>query len=492
MTSTTKELVNGTDGVIVGINKTVDAVKSTMGAQGKTVLILENDQLRITKDGITVAKAINLDDDIQRAGNKLVVNAAQKTVDEVGDGTTATCVLLQAMLSECSIEDRGKINEVLDQMGEAVDTIEKHLDKTSCKVTDVEQIRNIAKISSNSEFIGNLLADVYEQVGFDANVSLELSETSSRTTFEVMKGVEFNSGMVSLKFANRKNGTCVFERPLVLIHEKRLTDFESFIPVLTKIKQDERALLVISPDFSEAFIRSILFNVQQANLGVCLVKSPGFGDGVAKNYADIASLLNEDGCVEKAIITSHTFTLHNTDTPFLQYRLDELEQLSASSIEDYDVQDYKRRFYVLKGSSAIIFAGGTTEQNAREEYDRIEDALGSIKAAIKYGYVEGGGVALLKAKDQLKTGNYGESVIRKICSYPAVQILNNANEFGKEIKNKGYNVKTRKFENFLDTGVIDPTQVVIQSLRNAFATFKLLKNTDFTIYNNIAYGPIGK
>jgi len=488
MKSTTRCLQNDLSAVREGIHKTANAVKSTMGAQGKTVLILNNDQLKITKDGISVAESINLEDHMERAGSQLAINAARKTVDEVGDGTTATCVLLQGMLEQCNIEDRGTVNEVLDQMEDAVSKIEDYLRKNSHQVENVDQVKNIANISSNSEVIGTLLYDIYAEVGLDANVSVELSETSSKTNFEVTKGIEFRPGMISSKFANRKNGDCVFDKPVVYISKKPVVDFnDEYIALLDYIQKEQKSMLIIAPSYSEAFIRSILYNVQKASLNCCLVKSPGFGEGINKNYDDISSFLNNKGEVDKAIIGSHTFTLFNQDTPYLEERLEELLELSKNSIDKYDADDYMNRYHSLKGASAIVFAGGTTPQNAKEEYDRIEDALGSIKAAIEYGYVEGGGLALLKASSKLKSSDYGTAVIKAVCAYPSFVILENANESGIQLKDEGYNVRTRRFENFLETGVIDPTEVVIKSLRNAFATFKLLINTNYAIYNEVNY-----
>lgn len=463
----TKQILTDKAKVTDGLLKTVAAIASTMGAGGKTVGIFDStNELRFTKDGVSVAKSINLEDPFENIGAQLVINSANKTVEQCGDGTTLTSVLLRYLVdNKPDLKDLERVIARLKDM--------------SNEVTEVEELRNIAKVSSNSETLGNFLGDIYKEVGMDALISLEFSDLP-KTTYEVIKGVRFGSGYLSSNFATEPNGYCIFEDALIAIDKNKTSNFDTYRNLVEKAAKQQAPLVIISPDYSVDVKRFVMANVQKG-LPICLIKAPGFGKQVDENFKDIRALLDEDSMVDRIVIKPNEFIIYNEDTPFLKERLKEVQAQQTGFVEDFDKMRLEERLHSLKGTSALIWAGGVTEKNTREEYDRIEDALGATQSALRSGYVKGGGIALLEATDGTSLELLGKE--------PNKVILENAHK--EEFLTKEFNVKTGQVEDFLKSGIIDPTEVIINALRNAVASYELLTSTDYIIYNeNKSFNPL--
>lgn len=467
---TTKELTDNKEKVISGLKKAAEVVASTMGAGGNTVAIFDNlGELRFTKDGVSVAKSIALEDEIENIGAQLLINSANKTVEEVGDGTTTTSVLLKEMVN---------LNIPVEDIEQAIPEVVKRLTEDSVKITTVDEIEAIATIASNSPRLGKLLAEIYHEVGFDAFVNLNYG-VSSRTEYVVKQGFEFNSGYISPRFATeRGKDTVTFNNALIVIDEKKSSDPDSYVKIMETASVKKKPLVIISPEFSSSVIRLVLHNVQN-NFPVCLVKAPGFGKQVDENYEDLRAIVSEEGTVDEIVIGPTSFTIYNENCNNLEERIKLVQaQLNASYIEEHDHYFINNRLNKLKGTTAILYAGGVTEKNMKEEYDRLEDAIGAVKAALKSGYVRGGGYALLNATFGTKIGALGVAPCHQILKNAGLPISPEMPEQGKEI-----NVKTNKEEDFLKTGIIDPVDVVIQALVNATASYRLLNETKYIIYN---------
>lgn len=486
----TQELTNNFAKSLEGLNLAADVVKSTMGGRGKTVIISDSDakNLRFTKDGVSVAKKISLEDPLMNIGAKVLLSACEKTVDEVGDGTTATAVLLQAFLKEASrnISSSTDINKVFAEIDEDVKTVVDNLRKISNEVTTPEQIRDIATISSNSEVIGRLFYEIYQETGLDTLIKLERSEEAEETYFEIHKGLEYPSGYVHSSFMTDKHTEqAIYENPFILISKTAIPDLTLELQeTLSQAKEAGQAIVIIAPRFGDSAIRGLSMNKVNSGLQVVAIKTPGFGNAQAKNYDDINAFLDSDGYVEKIIVGPNYFTLYNSDTPNLESRIEQLNQLKNHALDTYEANDIVERIYKLKGSSVIVYAGGITPEALNEEYDRIEDAIGAVNAAIDYGYVAGGGIALYNLYSP-----ESPKIVNKVLKENAYQILTNANLHPestlKGLKpNHGFNVKSNEVQDFLKAGIIDPTEVIVQALVNAAATCKLFINSSYILHNH--------
>jgi len=456
--------------VLVGLSKAADVVSSTMGAHGKYVLINRNGYSRFTKDGVSVAREIKLRNPIEDIGAQLVINSAQKTVEECGDGTTSTSVLLKAMANR---EIPSNTREYVTTLQTEIATVIDKVLESSKELTTLDELEAIASTSGNSKEVGKILKTVYEQVGLESRVTLEEDEESIETYYEVASGVEFigNTGYISEKFKNQRNGYCNLENALVVIDENKSSDPSLYIQAIEHANKLNAPLVIISPGFSPAVISTVYGNMTKG-LKACLVKAPGWGRNMVENYRDIEALRNEQGLVDKIIITPVAFTIFTESKEGIEKRIAEVEATFDGYIEDHEKRFAEIRINKLRGSTAIIYVGGATEKNRQEEYDRIEDALGAVQAAIEGGYVKGGGIALAEAAKG--------SLIEDIGFAPAYQIKSNA-ELEQTVEE--INVLTKKACNLLEEGIIDPTRVIVQSLKNAFASYELLLNTNYIINN---------
>lgn len=476
---------DNTAAIIQGLNKAAEIITSTMGAEGKTVAIVNslNDSLRFTKDGVSVARSIKFDDPYENVGAKILISAANETVNQVGDGTTLTSLILKEMINYLSATTKN-INKTLEELKEDIDYVIQQIKEQKQTITTNEQIKAIATVSSNSEVIGELFNSLYKVVGFDSLIKLENSEYTSDSYFEVTKGIEYQSGYVHPSFMTDKaTETTTFEDALIYISRDNITGVsESYKELIGKVHSQEIPIVIMAPEFSDAFIRFCQMNKINNGVQVVLVRIPGStNNSKNKNIEDIEAFLSEDGYVEKVVVSPYTTTFYNEDTPRLQERIDTLRSLKNASVEWWEEEDYEKRIHKLKGSSAIIYAGGPTKESQSEEFDRIEDAIGATQAAIRNGYVVGGGYTMfnLKAKTE---------ILQNILKQPVYTILDNANvEISTSEIKKGYsngrlfNVKSKQWEDINTTTIYDPADVLISALLNAYSNSKLITNTSFII-----------
>lgn len=480
----TSELTNNINGVINGINKAADIITSTMGGSGKNVVISNTkDDLVFTKDGVSVAKFIRLPDNQENIGAQLLINAANKTVESCGDGTTLTSLFVKDLTNTFfKLIDQEDINKLIDDANNTINQVCEDLIKRSKQIVFLDDIYNIAFTSTKSQKLANFIKTIYSQTGFNANISLEYSRTSNKTYFEITKGLNFESGIVHPGFFNTDYKSCVFEKALILLEDKTLNYFEDYIKIIEECYNQDSPLVIIAPAFSDAFVRSCLSNKSQKGLKICLIKSPGYGSGAKEDADDIISFINNDGSCNRFTATSFDFTIYNnTDKDKIKKRTTKLSKMASSAIEGYDEKDYLNRISKLEQTSAIIYVGGFTDKNAKEEYDRIEDAIGAIKSAFKLGYVKGAGVELASISNTLLFDeNLASKAIKEVLLRPYYKILDNANYKPNVIYDRPYNTRTKTF----DDNIIDPTHVVINALTNSFALVELLINTSYIVFNN--------
>lgn len=471
--------------VINGVNKAVDIIKSTMGANGKLVAIKNNGQLKFTKDGVTVAKHVKFDDPYENIGAEIVISAANETVNRVGDGTTVTSVLVQSFLNTfqkyITLYD---INTLMELIDKDVEKVVKYLKDNTKNVEDTEEVKHIATISSNSTELGSLIKEIYDKVGLDSLISLERSE-DTKTTYEISKGLQFESGLVHSEFKNNAT-SCVLHNANVIISSDGINNIMPYKEIFSKAIENDLPILLIAPEFSQAFIRACILNKQNAGLNICLVRTPGFGGGQDKNIEDIKAFLSEDDTLEKVVVTEQYLTIYNTDTPNLKKRVDKLKLLYEGAENGHDSMDYYARIYRLQGNTAIVYAGGLTEQSMQEEYDRLEDALYAVKAAIRGGYTIGGGYSLYYLS---KISPEISDVTKEILVKPVETIISNSNLNPELILDKctlshQYNVRTKSYEDFLVEGIIDPTEVLTNAISNSWAAVKLIVNTSNILLND--------
>lgn len=493
----TKLIEDTTDKIIVGINKVCDIITSTMGGAGKNVIIREDGETTFTKDGVSVAKAIKLQDPIENIGANLVIEASNKTVQQCGDGTTTTALFVQEFINGLK-EEQVNVETVLSELDVFVEQFEQVLKDQSKKIETSQDIYNIALTSSKSAHIARLINEIYIDTGSKANIGLEMSRISDTTYYELTKGLKFDSGMVNSRFANEENGNCVFENPYIMLEQNGVSKPEDYKEILDQFLNEDRAIVIIAPNFSDTFVRFAVTNKISHGLKICLIASPGYGASVKENYRDIA-VFSHSGDVNKIVITAYDFTIYNDpDLNQIDKRVKQLTKMIENAQEDFYERDYNDRITRLTQTGAMIYVGGTTEKNAKEEYDRIEDALGATKSAFKEGYVRGAGselyqisplfrkykeIKIVSTPDQpdkfVTTGYHIYDTIQSTLKAPLRRILSNAN-ITREVKTDiPYNVRTKQY----DENIIDSVDVLIHSMKNAVALVKLLINTSYTLYN---------
>jgi chaperonin GroEL len=485
---------NNLNSIINGINQSVNVIKSTMGAQGKVVLIEDGlNPIRFTKDGVSVASLIHLNDPIENMGSEIVKSAARQTVELVGDGTTCTSLFLQGFVNEFfkHMNNNEDINEMFSLTQNAIETFMKSSYENALKVTTNKHLYSIASISANSQKLGKMLADVFKQTGEDNLVTLELG-SSDTTYYEIKRGIQLKTGYVHEGFSNTNSKQFLASNPLTVIVNDVVNMPEKFQSLMEVSLKTARPLVIFAKDFSQEFIRTIITN-KKVGLSACLVKIPGYGRYQVEYMKDLKAYMvntpenpNIYTCERLVVGPIQTNIYNENNEEGIALRIRELKAMSEHALDNYEKRDFANRIHMLQGSAAIIFAGGVTPEAAKEEYDRIEDALGAIKAALQYGYVGGGGIYLYDYQNKMKPKNIGESILKEVLKMPAKQILINANvnpditlhQFKYPL---GYNVRNHKKENFVDVGIIDPIEVLIQALKNSFATAKLVISTSNVI-----------
>ena len=505
-----------------GIDKLANAVTATLGPNGRNVVISKaNEYPQSTKDGVTVAKSISLEDPIEELGVQMVKQAAIKTADHAGDGTTTSTLLAQEMVKAGLTHLSNGMNAVEIKRGidKAVKEVIEHLQtKISEEISSEEQLTQIATISANNDpEVGVLIATAMEKVGRDGVVTIEESRTGE-TYLETVEGMQFDRGYKSPYFVtNNSTMQSVLERPRVLIYEKKLTQVKELLPLLENMSNQNRPLLIIAEDIDGEALATLIVNKMRGLLKVCAVKAPDFGDRRSLIMEDIATLtggtvvspdrgmkldkFNLDwlGECRLATISKEETTLVDGggDEEKIKARVDDLQHQIEHAKSAFEVEKLQERLAKMVGGVAIVYVGGNTETEMREKKDRVEDALHATKAAIEEGIVPGGGMALLHARNGIKDfNNIGSKIVYEVCSSPFKKILSNAGYVQEDIYNAlsgatggdywyGFNLKTDDFDDMKTIGVIDPTKVTRTALQNAASVAGTILLTEAVVVDKL-------
>lgn len=504
-----------------GVQTLASAVKVTLGPKGRNVVIEKSyGSPHITKDGVTVAKEIELEDKHENMGAQMVKEVASKTADKAGDGTTTATVLAEAIYSEGLRNVAAGANpmELKKGIEKAVNEITTHLKTLSKTIQDRKEIAQVATISSNGDQeIGEMIASAMEKVGKDGTITVEEGKTFE-TTVDVVKGMNFDRGYISAYFmTDVEKQECVFEDPFVLIYEKKISAIKEFLPILQAVAETGRPLLIIAEDVDGEALTALVLNRLRAGLKVCAVKAPGFGDRRKAILEDIAiltdaQLISEElgikldkvtidmlGRVKKAVIGKEDTTLVEGagDKKVLADRIALIRRQANETTSDYDKEKLQERLAKLAGGVAIIRVGGPTEVEVKERKDRVEDAVFATKAAIEEGILPGGGVSFIRCIPLLEklaltlSGDVkvGLEIIIRAISAPLRQIAENAGKEGALIVQKvaslgtyeGWDAQNDQFGNMLEMGIIDPKKVVRLSIELASSIASLLLTTEAAI-----------
>ena len=506
------------DKMLRGVDVLANAVKVTLGPKGRNVVIEKSfGAPRITKDGVTVAKEIELSDKFENMGAQMVREVASKQNDAAGDGTTTATVLAQAIVKEGSKAVAAGMNPMDLKRGVdiAVEAVVKHLGKNARKVTSNDEIAQVGTISANGDAsIGRMIAEAMQKVGNEGVITVEEAKTAE-TELDVVEGMQFDRGYLSPYFVTNSEKMLVeLEDPYVLIHEKKLSGLQAMLPVLEAVVQTGKPLLIIAEDVEGEALATLVVNKLRGGLKVAAVKAPGFGDRRKAMLEDIAILtggqmLAEDlgiklenvtlamlGRARKVRIEKESTTIVDGagKKKDIEARTHQIKAQIEETTSDYDREKLQERLAKLAGGVAVIRVGGATEVEVKEKKDRVDDALNATRAAVEEGILPGGGVALLralKALDGLPFSNddqkTGIEIVRKAISAPARQIVDNAGEDGSVIIGKllekgeyayGYDAQTGQYGDLFKLGIIDPAKVVRTAIQDASSVAGLLITTE--------------
>jgi chaperonin GroEL len=505
--------------ILRGVELLSRAVKVTLGPKGRNVVIDKKfGSPTVTKDGVTVAKEIELPDPYENMGAQMVKEVASKTSDSAGDGTTTATLLAEGIYREGLKNVTAGANPVYLKRGidKAVEAAVAELARVSKKVNDREEIRQVATVSANwDETIGNIIADAMDKVGKDGTITVEEAK-SIETTLEVVEGMQFDKGWLSPYFVtNAESQEVVLEDAHVLIHEKKISNLQEMLPLLQTIAKSGKPLLIIAEEVEGEALAALVVNKIRGTLNVCAVKAPGFGDRRKAMLEDIAVLtggkcITEDLGLKLENLTladlgkAKRITVDKENTTIvegggksseIQGRVKQLRRQIDETTSDYDREKLQERLAKLAGGIAVINVGASTEVEMKEKKARVEDALHATRAAVEEGIVAGGGVALLrtiKAIEALKLEGdeaFGAQIVRRAIEHPIRALCANAGVDGgvvvKEViaakGNLGYNVATDKYEDLVKAGVVDPTKVTRTALQNAASIAGLLLTTECII-----------
>jgi len=516
-----KEVKFGTDArarLLAGVDVLADAVKVTLGPKGRNVVLDKSfGAPRISKDGVTVAKEIELSDKFENMGAQMVREVASKANDIAGDGTTTATVLAQAIVREGSKAVAAGMNPMDLKRGIdlAIEAVVADIEKRAKKISTTDEVAQVGTISANGEVeIGAMIAKAMEKVGNEGVITVEEAK-SLHTELDVVEGMQFDRGYLSPYFVtNADKMTCELESPYILLHEKKLSNLQAMLPVLEQVVQSSRPLLIIAEDVEGEALATLVVNKLRGGLKVAAVKAPGFGDRRKAMLEDIAILtggtvVSEDlgiqlenvslemlGTAKRVQITKDETTVvdgagEKTD---IEARCSQIRAQVEETSSDYDREKLQERLAKLAGGVAVIRVGGATEIEVKERKDRVDDAMHATRAAVEEGIVPGGGTALLyavKALESLKSANedqkIGINIVRKAIQVPARQIANNAGEDGAVIVGKmmeskdtdwGFDAQKGEFTNLVKAGIIDPAKVVRSALQNAGSVAGLLITTE--------------
>ena len=508
------------ESLMKGVDKLANAVKVTLGPKGRNVMIARSfGAPNVTKDGVTVAKEVELEDAYENLGAQMAKEVANKTSDAAGDGTTTATVLAQAITREGLKNVAAGANpmDIKRGMDAAVDAVIKEIGKMAVKINGKEHIAQVATISANNDpEIGDLLANAMEKVGNDGVITIEESKTAD-TILDVVEGMQFDRGYLSPYFVTNTDSMEVsLENPYILLYDKKISTMKDLLPMLEHVAKQGKSLLIIAEDVDGEALATLVVNKMRGTLKVAAVKAPGFGDRRKAMLEDIAiltggMLVSEDtgAKLEDAPVTvlgqakSITITKDNTtivegagDAASIKGRIGQIKKQIEATTSDYDREKLQERLAKLAGGVAVIKVGAATEVEMKEKKDRVDDAMHATRAAVEEGIVPGGGVALIRAEkaiDALKFDNAdqktGAAIIRRAIEEPLRQIVQNAGLEGSVVVNKvkegkdafGYNAKTDTYEDLIKAGVIDPAKVTRTALKNASSIASMILTTDCVI-----------
>jgi chaperonin GroEL len=504
-----------------GVDQLAQAVKVTLGPKGRNVVIDRKfGAPTVTKDGVTVAKEVELSDPIENMGAQMVKEVATKTSDLAGDGTTTATILAQAIFREGLKNVTAGSNPMAIKRGidKAVEQVVAELKVISTPTKGKKEIAQVGTISANNdEEIGNLIADAMEKVGKDGVITVEEAR-GLETTLETVEGMQFDRGYLSPYFVtDPERMEAVLEDALVLIHDKKISSMKDLLPVLEKVAQLGRPLLIIAEDVEGEALATLVVNKLRGTLRVCAVKAPGFGDRRKAMLQDIAVLtggqvvseevgfklenatVTELGKAKRIVIDKDNTTVIDGagEGSQIKGRIDEIRVAIDKSTSDYDREKLQERLAKLSGGVAVINVGAATETEMKEKKARVEDALHATRAAVEEGIVPGGGVALLRIQKKLREFSAGDadeqigvSIVVRALEEPIRQIAENSGAEGSIVVDKvrtadsdtfGFNARTEKYEDLVEAGVIDPTKVTRTALQNAASIASLLLTTECVV-----------
>ncbi|PKI76811.1 hypothetical protein CRG98_002797 [Punica granatum] len=507
--------------MLKGVEELADAVKVTMGPKGRTVVLEQSfGAPKVTKDGVTVAKSIEFKNRTKNVGASLVKQVANATNDVAGDGTTCATILTRAIFSEGCKSVAAGMNAMDLRRGisMAVDSVVTNLKSRARMISTSEEIAQVGTISANGEReIGELIAKAMEKVGKEGVITIADGRTLDNE-LEVVEGMEFDRGYISPYFiTNQKNQKCELENPLVLIHEKKISNFDAIVKVLELALQSQRPLLILAEDVDSDALATLIINKIRAGIKLCAVKAPGFGENRKANMKDLAILTGGEviteelglnlekvspqmlgSCKKVTISKDNTVILDGAgDKKAIEERCDQLRSAMELSTSDYDKEKLQGRLAKLSGGVAVLKIGGASEAEVGEKKDRVNDALNATKAAVEEGIVPGGGVALLYASKELhklQTANFdqkiGVQIIQNALKMPAYTIASNAGVEGSVVVGKlleqddpdlGYDAAKGEYVQMVKAGIIDPLKVIRTALVDAASVSSLLTTTEAVV-----------
>ena len=514
-----KQIAYGIDArerILDGVTLLSKAVKATLGPAGRNVVVAKSwGSPTVTKDGVTVAKEIELEDAYENMGVQMVKEVASKTSDVAGDGTTTATVLAEAIFREGLRNVTAGANPMDLKRGidAAVESVVKALGDQSQPVKDRNSIAQVGTISANSDSsIGEIIADAMDKVGKDGTITVEEAK-SIETTLDVVEGMQFDRGYLSPYFVtDQENMEAILEDALILIHEAKLSNMNDLLPLLEKVAGAGKPLLVIAEDVEGEALATFVVNKVRGTLAACAVKAPGYGDRRKEMLGDIAVLtdgrvITEDlgiklenveisdlGQAKRVVIDKDNTTIVEGTGSIadIQGRTSQIRRQIEETTSDYDREKLEERLAKLAGGVAVINVGAATETEMKEKKARVEDALHSVRAAVEEGIVPGGGVALLRSTGSLDETNVhgdqstGVDIVRRALQAPLRQIADNTGAEGSLVVQKvnegegayGFNARTEQYEDLVDSGVIDPTKVVRTAIENAASIAGLLLTTE--------------
>jgi chaperonin GroEL len=503
--------------ILRGVEQLAKAVKVTLGPKGRNVVLDKKfGSPTITKDGVTVAKEVELEDPFENMGAQMVKEVAEKTSDVAGDGTTTATVLAEAIYREGLKNVTAGVNPMALKRGieKAVEVVTDELKKLSTSIKDKKEVAQVATIAANGDVkIGSDIAEAMDKVGKDGVITVEEAK-STATTLDVVEGMQFDQGYLSPYFVtDAERMETILEEPYILIYEKKVSSIKDLLPLLEKIARAGRSLLIIAEDVEGEALTTLVVNKLKGVLSCCAVKAPGYGDRRRAMIEDIAVLTGGDAITEDRGIKLESVDLDQLGrakrvkvdkddttiiegagkTPAINGRIAQLKKQIETSDSDYDKEKLQERLAKLAGGVAVINVGAATETEMKEKKARVEDALHATRAAVQEGIVPGGGVAFLRCipvLDNIKVGEedekVGVNIIRRALEEPMRQLTANAGVDGSVIvqrvksekKSIGYDVCQDKFVDMIDAGIIDPTKVTRSALQNASSIASLLLTTE--------------